>query len=85
MTAAVPINRHWVIVLNNGDVVIDWGDGVFQDVISGEFLTTVNQTGSHAIQNDECVWLESSGVIQGYDTAEVYVTHLPLRHQQSLE
>jgi len=85
MTAAVPISRHWVIVLHNGDIVIDWGEGVFQDVISGAFLPTVDQAGSHAIQNDECAWLESSGVIQGYDAAQVYVTHLPMRQRESLE
>lgn len=85
MIAAVPISRQWVIVLHNGDIVIDWGDGVFQDVISGMILFKVDQSGSHTIQNDECAWLESRGVIQGFDAAQVYVTHLPLRHQESLE
>ena len=85
MTAAVPINRHWVIVLHNGDVIIDWGDGVFQDIISGAFVPAVEQAGSHAIQNDECAWLESSGVIQGFDATQVYVTQLPLRHREPLE
>lgn len=77
MPTAVPINRQWVIVLKNGNIIIDWGDNVFQDIISGEILTTVDQTGSHPIQDDECSWLERTGCIQGFDRVQVYVYDLP--------
>jgi hypothetical protein len=85
MPSALPINRQWVIVLNNGDVIIDWGDGVFQDVMSGTFLTAVDQTGSHPVQDDECSWLEKAGAIQGFDKFQVYVFDLPIRSKKSIE
>ncbi|MHB0988532.1 MAG: hypothetical protein ACYC3P_07710 [Bellilinea sp.] len=85
MTSAVSINRQWVIVLNNGDVVIDWGDGVFQDVMNGAFLPEVDQTGSHPVQDNECAWLEKAGAIQGFDKTQVYVYDLPARSKKSLE
>lgn len=84
MPAAVPISRQWVVVLKNGDVVVDWGD-IFQDIISGKFLTVVDQTGSHPIQDDECTWLEKTGRIQGFDRTQVYVFGLPERSKKSME
>ncbi len=85
MTSAVSINRQWVIVLCNGDIVVDWGDGVFQDVMSGSFLPVVDQTGSHPVQDNECSWLEKAGAIQGFDKFQVYVYDLPARLKKSLE
>lgn len=85
MTAAIPIHRQWVIVLKNGDVIVDWGNGVFQDIISGEFLIKVDQTASHPIQDDEASWLEKNGSIQGFDRAQVYVFSLPELPKKSME
>ncbi len=85
MSAAVPISRHWVIVLKDGDIVIDWGDHVFQDIVSGKFITDVDLSGSHPIQDDECSWLEKTGCIQGYDRVQVYVYGLPERPKKSME
>lgn len=85
MPAAVPISRQWVMVLKNGDVIIDWGGNTFQDIISGEFLTHLDQTGSHPIQEDECSWLEKTGCIQGFDREQVYVTNLPELPKKSMD
>jgi len=38
ITGGTPINRHWVLVLKDGRIVIDWGDDLYQDIRSGEFL-----------------------------------------------
>jgi len=85
MPSAVPVSRQWVIVLNNGNVVIDWGDSVFQDLISGEFLTAVDQTGCHSILDEECDWLEKSSCIQKYDGAQIYVYGLPEQHKSFID
>jgi hypothetical protein len=85
MKAAVPINRRWVIILNNGSVVVDWGDDVFQDIVSGEFLSSVDQSRSHALLDDECAWLLSIGCIQDYDNNQIYVAHLPERRKSSVD
>lgn len=85
MPSAVPINRQWVLVLKNGNIIIDWGGNNFQDIISGEFLTGVDQAGSHPIQDSECSWLEKVGNIEGFDRAWVYVPRLPEIHKKSME
>lgn len=85
MSSAVPVSRQWVIVLNNGNVVIDWGDSVFQDLISGEFLTAVDQSGCHPILDAECDSLQKSSVIQGFDSAQIYVYGLPEQHKPFMD
>jgi len=85
MTAAVSINRHWVIVLNDGMVVIDWGNGTFQDILTGEFFTEIDQNASNAIHDGECAWLLNNGTIQGYDNEQVYVVNLPQRQKSAIE
>lgn len=85
MPAAVPISRQWVIVLNNGNIIVDWGNNVFQDLVSGEFLTAVDQTGSRAVQDDDCSWLERSGYIQSFDSTQIYVYGLPERKKPFID
>lgn len=79
MPVALPISRQWVTVLNNGTIVIDWGNNQFQDLVTGEFLTAVDLSGSHAIQDDVCTWLEKTGCIQGFDRDQLYISNLPQR------
>ena len=38
MHAGIPILRHWVLVLRDGTIVVDWGDGLFQNIYSGQFM-----------------------------------------------
>lgn len=85
MSSAVPVSRQWVIVLNNGNVVIDWGDSVFQDLISGNILTAVEQSGCHSILDEECDWLVKSGCIQKYDSTQIYVFGLPEQHKPFID
>ena len=38
MQGGISIGRQRVLVLKDGGVVIDWDDGILQDILSGEFL-----------------------------------------------
>lgn len=86
MTAGgTPINRQWVIVLNDGSIVIDWGDEVYQDIRSGEFLKIREEEYSHHIQNQELDWLMKIGRVASYDALIVNVHSLPERPQRTIE
>jgi hypothetical protein len=77
MPEGLAVHRRWVLVLNNGAIVIDWGDGVFQDLLSGEFLRDISLTGSLVIQDEQLEWLKRTGNISGFDESNVYIKSLP--------
>lgn len=80
-----PINRQWVIVLNDGKIVIDWGDGVYQDIILGDFISIREEDISHHILNQELDWLAKIGRIASYDKLIVNVHNLPERPLRTME
>lgn len=86
MTAGgTPLNRQWIIVLNDGMVVIDWGDGVYQDIVSGDFLPIREEDVSHHIINQELDWLTKIGCVASYDNLFVHVHSLPERPQRTID
>jgi hypothetical protein len=84
-TGGTPLNRQWIIVLNDGMVVIDWGDGVYQDIVSGVFLSIREEDVSHHITNRELDWLPKTGRVASYDNLFVHIHSLPERPQRTME
>jgi hypothetical protein len=74
-----------VVVLRNGCVMIDWGDGIFQDLHSGAFNQNIDLRGSRAISDDELAWLKRASQIEGYDERQVYLATLPERKRKTIE
>jgi len=85
MPEGLAINRRWVLVLNNGSIIIDWGEGVFQDIHTGEFLSEVSLVGSHAILDEQLDWLRRTATIAGYDECNVYVNNLPEQPKKTIQ
>jgi hypothetical protein len=85
MSTGTPINRQWVIVLKDGDIVIDWGDGLFQDVRTGDFVMVAEKEISHHILNDDLDLLIRIGRVSSYTNLTVYFPSLPERPQRTLE
>ncbi len=85
MPGGTPVNRNWVIVTHDGDIVIDWGDGLFQDVRSGDFIHCTEADISHHILDKELDWLRHIGRVDRYDAKEVYFFSLPERPQPTLD
>jgi hypothetical protein len=79
MRAGTPIHRHWVLVLRDGLIVVDWGDGLFQDIYSGQFLRNIEGLICHTAQNDELEILRRSGQVDHFDTQRVWLINLPER------
>ena len=85
MPGGIAVNRHWIFVLKDGRIVIDWGDQCFQDLLDGEFFSDIDQAGSHTILDDELAWLKRTGSIEGFDNHTVFVGGLPQRPQPTLD
>ena len=85
MPAGTPVQRHWVVVLGDGLIVVDWGDSLFQDVYSGEFLQVPESFISRPVQNDELEMLKRASRVDHYDSQRVWLINLPERPARSLE
>ena len=73
----MPIGRSWVVMMHAGAAAIDWGGGLFQDAISGEFFKATEQQVSHSAGDAELDWLKHIGRIDDYDNTNVYFIGLP--------
>jgi len=80
-----PVQRQWILVLRNGVVVVDWGDGLFQDVDNGEFVQVEQTEISHSAQNLELEMLKRSSRIQSYDASQAWFINLPERPAQLMD
>lgn len=85
MADGTPVNRQWVMVLQDGTIAIDWGDDIFQDVRSGDFIVVAESDISHHILNEDLDWLIRIGRVKSYDTKLVWFSSLPERPQHTIE
>ncbi len=85
MPVGTPVDRHWVIVLKDGTIAIDWGDGLFQDVRSGEFIPVAEKDISHHVLNEELDWLIKIGRVGSYSASTVNFHSLPERPQRTID
>ena len=77
MPDGVPVNRNFVVMLKNGIPAIDWGDGLFQDILTGDFLNCQEKDVDHTIQDIELDSLIFSRRIYSYDASTIYLFPLP--------
>jgi hypothetical protein len=77
MTGGTPVNRNWVVILQNGNPVIDWGNDLFQDILNGQFIHGTEADISHTIQDDELEQLKHMCRIYSYNANYVYIYPLP--------
>lgn len=85
MTAGSPVGRQWLVIRRDGTPVVDWGDGLYQDISSGIFVKGSENDISHTISNDELKQLKMAGAIYDYDETQVYLSPLPDRPTQTLD
>lgn len=85
MPSGVPISRQWVYILKNGTMVFDWGDGLAQDLLSGDFLQFDRGDISHTIQDDELELLKRAARVERYDQERVYVYFMPEPPRNTIE
>lgn len=85
MTYGTPVNRNFVVILRNGIPAIDWGDGLFQDILSGDFLHCVEMDVDHTIQDEELDQLVWASRIRSYNSQVVYLYPLPEPPRQTID
>ena len=65
------INRKWFFVMNNGKLVLDWGQGKAQEVTSGKFVSYVPKNYAHAVEDQELIELVEKNRIVRFDQEKV--------------
>ncbi len=85
MTEGTPVERGWVLMLKDGTVAVDWGNGLAQDIVSGDFFPLDERRVSHVVQEHELEILVRMGRIKGYDRQYVYLFPLPEPPRRTLE
>jgi hypothetical protein len=80
-----PVNREWVLVLHSGTVVIDWGDGMFQDVHSGDYIPCREGDISHHVLEEDLDILRRASKVSHWDSNTVYFNNLPERKHRTIE
>ncbi len=85
MPNGTPINRQWVFVTRDGIVAIDWGNGLAQDIATGDFFEYRQELYSHPASDLELEQLVRMGRAEKYDNNTLYVYALPERPQRTLD
>lgn len=85
MTTGLPIPRGWILMTKNGEVVLDWGDGRVQDVLTGEFLQPRDPDFGRPATDGDLEVLRKSGRVESFDARTVYLRPLPEPPRPSLE
>jgi hypothetical protein len=78
-----PVDREWVYALEDGRIVVEWGEGTLQDIQSGDFLRA-GEFG-HELLNHELENLRTAGYIEDFDSRKVYLRPLPERKRTMLD
>ncbi len=85
MTRGMPVARSLVFVLKRGDIVVDWGDGRVQDILTGEFIRYHESDFDRAVTDGDLNSLRNSGRLEGYDARTVFLRPLPEPPRETLE
>jgi len=85
MNRGAPMKRAFVCVLADGATCVDWGDGRFQDVRTGEFRPMANAPFAHTATDSELEALVRQGLATGYDAQYVYLLPLPEEARKTLD
>ena len=73
MPDGVPVSRHFVLVTQKGNCVIDWGNNIYQDIYSGEKVVLEEKEFTYVVKDSELMMLKQYGIINDFDQFTVYV------------
>jgi hypothetical protein len=72
-----PIARSWVVMMHSGVPAVDWGGGIYLDILTGQFFKAVEKDVSHRALDSDLDWLKRIGRVEDYDINNVVLTSLP--------
>ncbi|MBI9049712.1 MAG: hypothetical protein JEZ00_09850 [Anaerolineaceae bacterium] len=85
MPGGIPVDRHWVLVLQNGTVLIDWGNQLYQDVDTGVFLELEENLMAQSAPEEMLKVLKQRSIIVDWDDRVVYFNYLPERPSKPID
>jgi len=85
MPSGTPFRREFVLVFEDGRIVLDWGDGLFQDLDTGEFFHAQQGEISHQVDDNELDLLKRAGRVDFFNRQQVYFLNLPDRPIKTIE
>jgi len=85
MLDGTPFGRDFVLVFEDGRIVLDWGDGLLQDLETGDFFEGIEELASRKIETAELELLKRAGRVKRYDKQEVFFLNLPERPAKTIE
>jgi hypothetical protein len=85
MKDGTPVSRAIMVLLNDGTVAVDWGDGLFYDILASKFRSGSDKDVSHRLNSEELEQLKLNGVIVSYDNTQVYLVHMPERPLRTID
>lgn len=85
MTTGLPIPRGWITLAKSGEIILDWGDGRVQDVLTGDFLQIQEADLGRPVSDAELDILRKNGRVESYDARTVYLRPLPEPPRPTIE
>ena len=78
-TTIMWINRKWIFMLKDGTATLDWGEGMAQKLLSGEFTCYTPDEYSHVLRDEEMLPLIEAGRITSFNAQQVAIRAWPPR------
>ncbi len=85
MPTGIPFNRQYVLVFEDGRVVLDWGEGLLQELETGNFFSSTENQISRSIMDEELEWLKRVGRVEAYNRLQVFFLNLPERPVKTID
>ncbi len=85
MPTGIPFNRQYVLVFEDGRVVLDWAEGLLQELETGNFFSSTENQNSRSIMDEELEWLKRVGRVEAYNRLQVFFLNLPERPVKTID
>jgi hypothetical protein len=85
MVKGTPVPRGLVFLLKSGEVVVDWGEGRVQDILTGDFLDFKESDYAGAVSDNDLEMLKKNGQVVSYDIRIVYLQSLPEPPRETID
>jgi hypothetical protein len=73
MSEGVPVARQFFLVTQRGEFVVDWGNGIFQDIYTGKKVFLEENEYTYMAKDSELMMLKQNLVINDFDKYTVFL------------
>ena len=80
-----PVLKEFMYILKDGTMVVDWGEGQVQDVMTGDFMPFRESDIGHKMTDRDLDLLKKRGRVSGYDLRTAYLMPLPEGNRKTLD